>query len=208
MRSTRRDPWTNPTKRATAPGAAVSTLILALAVGVPGAEAQSTAPVVSGSRVRITSPAMGLRQAVGTVQEVTEDTLVVLFHSPRRSRRIDAADIEAMDISVQRERRAARGMGTGALVGGGAGAVLGLMSGDDPQDCWLMCFSAEEKAAMFGIGLGLTGAVTGLIAGLLVRHDVWSPAEAGARPPVGLALRPLPVRGGTAVQVGVTLRLR
>jgi len=208
MSSTHEVPRSNRTKRATTPGAFASGLIFALVVGVSSAEAQSAAPVVGGSRVRITSPAMGLRSAEGTVQEVTQDALVVLFHNPRRSGRIDRADITAMEISVGRERRALRGMGIGALVGGGTGAVLGLMSGDDPADCWLLCFSAEEKAAMFGIGLGLTGAVTGLLAGLLVRHDVWSPTEDGQRPPVDFALRPVPVRGGTAVQVGVTFALR
>lgn len=64
--------------------------------------------------------------------------------------------------------------GTGALEGGGIGAgtgvALGIMigfgSGDDPKGWFSL--TAEEKAAILGIGLGATGGLVGAITGAII----------------------------------------
>jgi hypothetical protein len=65
-----------------------------------------------------------------------------------------------------------RSLGIGMLIGAGSGVVIGLASGDDEGT--FLAFSAEEKAAAAGIGLGLVGGAVGLIVGALNAHDVWS----------------------------------
>lgn len=63
-----------------------------------------------------------------------------------------------------------KGVGFGTLIGGGIGAVSGLVSGDD-TDGGLLQFSAGEKALMGGILLGLAGGVTGGVIGALSDID-------------------------------------
>jgi len=62
-------------------------------------------------------------------------------------------------------------IGQGILIGGGVGAALGvaigLSSGDDPpsKGWFTFRYKAEDKALIYGCGLGLVGALIGLIAG-------------------------------------------
>jgi len=66
-------------------------------------------------------------------------------------------------------RGAVEGLGLGALIGGGAGAVLGLASGDDDEcesdhGCWFE-LSAGEKAVLLGFVFGVLGGGIGLVVG-------------------------------------------
>ena len=65
-------------------------------------------------------------------------------------------------------------IGTSALWGGVAGvifgAALGYLSGDDPPGTFFR-MTAGQKASYLGIGLGLFGAATGLIVGLISSTD-------------------------------------
>lgn len=208
MRPERPDHSLPPTPRTRPSFAKMLCAAFLLVATASGVGAQEAPVVEAGSRVRITSPALGLRQAVGTVREVADGALVVQFHNPRRAARIEGGDIAAMEVSVGRQRKALRGMGTGALVGGGAGLVLGFMAGDDPPECWLLCYSAEEKAAMLAVFLGGSGAVIGLITGALIKTDVWSPTAARSTLPADLQVRPVPGREGTAIRVGLSIPIR
>ncbi len=93
-------------------------------------------------------------------------------------------------------------MGLGLAVGAGTGVLVGLGSGDDDPQQWF-ALSAEEKAAVFGLGLGLTGGAVGLVIGLLNRHDVWTPTV-----PENVDLNVLPrvSASGTGLHVGLAFR--
>jgi hypothetical protein len=183
-------------------------VILALAVAGAlsakgtGVLAQTAPSVEEGSRVRITAPSLGLTEAVGIVQEATNEEIVVQFEYPRRLATVDRSDITGLDVSVERERKVLKGLGVGALVGAGTGVVIGLASGDDEGT--FLAFTAEEKALVMGIGLGAVGGVVGLIVGALDRNDVWSSTL-----PIDLDVAVLPVlrAGGAGVHLGLALRV-
>ena len=66
-------------------------------------------------------------------------------------------------VTVRRKASTVRGLGYGALIGFGIGAIAGLASGDDPSG-WF-AYTAEQKAIVAGV-LGIpVGAVIGVIAG-------------------------------------------
>jgi hypothetical protein len=182
-------------------------VILALAVAGAlsakgtGVLAQTAPSVEEGSRVRITAPSLGLTEAVGIVQEATNEELVVQFEYPRRLATVDRSDITGLDVSVERQRKVLKGLGVGALVGAGSGVLIGLASGDDEG---FLALTAEEKAVIMGIGLGAVGGVVGLVVGALDRNDVWSSAL-----PIDLDVDVVPVlrSGGAGVHVGLALRV-
>jgi hypothetical protein len=67
---------------------------------------------------------------------------------------------------------ALRGMGHGFLIGAGAGAALGLLSGtDDPGDD--LPLTAGEKAFGFGVVFGVSGAVLGAVIGVAAPGERW-----------------------------------
>ena len=183
----------------------LATLVLAaLAADGSSLAGQETPSVAAGSKVRVTAPSLGLDEAVGTVQETTDEALVVQFEYPRRVETVDRSEIAAIEVSTPGKRKVLKSVGVGFLVGAGSGALMGLASGDDPQQEWF-AFTAEEKAVMMGVGLGLTGAAVGLIVGLVGRNDVWSPVL-----PANADLTILPVvrEGGAGVHVGLALRFQ
>jgi hypothetical protein len=53
----------------------------------------------------------------------------------------------------------------GALIGGGIGAILGFVSGDDNHDVWVswLNFTAGQKAVMFGGSGFVLGAIGGAV---------------------------------------------
>ena len=177
-------------------------LVIAALVADASSVVGQVASILPGSRVRLTAPSLGLSEAVGTVREATDEALVVQFEFPARVGTIDRTEIAAMDVSIRRERKVLRSMGVGLLIGAGSGALLGLASGDDDPRQWF-AFSAEEKAVIAGIGLGLTGGLVGLVTGLLRKRDVWSSALPAN---VDLNVLPLVREGGAGVHVGLALR--
>lgn len=182
-------------------------VVTLLALDTTPAAAQAASTVGPGSRARVTVPSLGLNAAIGTVREATDDSLLIQFANPRRSVRIERDAITVLEVSIDRHRQALKGLGMGMLAGAGAGAFIGLASGDDPPGTFL-AFTAGEKAMVLGIFFGATGGVAGLIAGALTRSDVWSPATAGSPPPVDVSLLPFTTERGTGLRVGVSLAVR
>ena len=67
-------------------------------------------------------------------------------------------------IKFRRKGRIGRSIFHGALVGFVFGGIIGLISGDDDPDAWFR-LTAEEKAAIGGVTLGLIGGSAGGIVG-------------------------------------------
>ena len=182
----------------------ITAFVLALALLAADASSvvgQVTASTVPGSRVRLTAPYLGLSEAIGTVQEATDEALVVRFEYPRRLETVDRSEITAMEVSTRGQRKVLKSVGVGFLVGAVSGVLIGFLSGDDQGS--FLAFTAEEKAVIFGIGLGLTGAAAGLVVGLLRRPDVWSPTLPAN---VDLTILPVVRERGAGVHLGLALR--
>ncbi|MDE3059022.1 MAG: hypothetical protein KGJ59_13810 [Bacteroidota bacterium] len=118
----------------------------------------------------------GGEQDTGTLLCVT-DTSLVLWQSTkpynwrllhRSIKAVKSSEIE--EIVFVHEGHFWSGVGYGALIGGGAGALIGFASGDDPPDQWFS-FTAGEKAEALGIFLGASSAIVGGIVGAIQNID-------------------------------------
>jgi len=81
---------------------------------------------------------------------------------------IDPSLIETATVTrIKRGRGALHGAGIGLLIGAGLGVFTGYNAGDDDPGEFI-AFSAEDKAKLAAAGLGVVGAIVGLIAGTAV----------------------------------------
>jgi hypothetical protein len=127
------------------------------------------------------------------VARITPDSVVI--RQPTGSRALALADVRGIQVRSGLRRN----WGTGAMVGGGVGLVIGLvgaLSTDCSRDQWFqdLCEVSQVAAPFAGAALG---AGVGALLGGLVRTDRWErvPLTAritrrspGARLMLGLAL--------------------
>lgn len=105
-----------------------------------------------------------------------------------RVSRLLSWDSPGLEYQSRRSRK-----GRGALIGLGVGAVagvaIGFAAGDDRCGAGLFgclfTFTAEQKAAMLGVGLGGIGAIIGSVS---APGAQWTSAGGGAAPRVALLL--------------------
>lgn len=109
----------------------------------------------------------GGRIVRGELLEVEGESLVILDNENMAKSSQNIRELRR--IVIEKKSSFLKGMGLGLLVGGGGGAALGLLSGDDERG-WFS-FTAGEKALMGGIGFGLLGALAGGILGGLSSAD-------------------------------------
>lgn len=76
---------------------------------------------------------------------------------------------EINSIQVVKKSKLFQGLGYGLLIGGGSGAFVGFMSGDDKPGWFSM--TAQQKALLGAIGLGILGASLGGICGAIKGID-------------------------------------
>jgi hypothetical protein len=183
---------------------------LATAPAAPGTEA-----IDPGTRVRLTfegdadplAPGRGgaRTRRVGRVIVVGDRTVTVAFDGHSRPVEFDQASIAGLERSLggrPRGKGAARGAGIGLLAGVAGGVLIGIASGDDERG--LVAFSAGEKAAIYGIGLGALGTIGGAIVGASRSTERWERgAPVFAKGRVGVHVVPAGRRGaGMAVSLG------
>jgi hypothetical protein len=168
-----------------------------LFLGGPRVELRAQIPPTdppTNSRVRITAPDLNVEPIIGTIVEKRAETWivdseiagVVPFEVPLVS-------VTRIEVSRGFQRKTAKGLGIGVLVGSVAGVLIGYAQGDD--DCraereaksfCLEVMSAGDKAAIFGLGLGVVGGVIGAALGRYPTEQ-WEEA-ALPRPALGLSL--------------------
>jgi hypothetical protein len=71
---------------------------------------------------------------------------------------------EIKKIAVPGKSMVGNNMLIGLSIGAGVGVCVGFISGDDEKG--LMCFSAREKALIFGVAFGFTGLLFGIGIGI------------------------------------------
>jgi hypothetical protein len=130
---------------------------------IPQALAGQT--ISPGSRVRVTHPGEGTR--VGTVVDLTADTLEVRFAGRSDAAHMSLDQVSRVDVSRGRERRILRRAGVGFLVGAGGGALFGAIAESqcDPATEFV-CLGAGGGAFLGGVFFGAVGGVVGAVAGL------------------------------------------
>jgi hypothetical protein len=97
-----------------------------------------------------------------------KDTSLILMDSGNLSGITeDIHDIRT--IQILKKSKLFKGLGYGLLIGGGSGALIGLLSGSDQEG--FLRFSAGEKALMGGIGFAILGAPIGGIWGAIEGID-------------------------------------
>jgi hypothetical protein len=148
--------------------------------------AQTEPLVLVGKRVRITIPdTMGTSEPPTSARPLVVIGQLVAFNDSTMSVRNEAgsADVTLARARVQRlevSTGSTRGVSAmyGALIGLGAGGILGYAAGDDCSDREFICFPQEETAVA---GAFLGAALGGLI-GLLVGHgERWQDTALPAR---------------------------
>jgi hypothetical protein len=93
-------------------------------------------------------------------------TSLLLLTKEGKDQSVDIADIKV--IRVINKSKILSGAGPGLLIGGGTGALIGFLSGDDSGYVGL---SAADKALVLGIGLGTIGLLIGGVGGAFAGAD-------------------------------------
>ncbi len=119
--------------------------------------------------IRVTVTAGNSKQYTGNILFASDSVLMIWrSNEPYRADKlnelaIQLSPIEIEQILIEKEGHFVTGMGTGLLIGGGIGALIGFASGDDEGG--FIAFSAATKALFLGIGLGVPSAIVGGISG-------------------------------------------
>jgi hypothetical protein len=152
-------------------------LVIAAAPALPAQEVSpDTAEIAPGDAVRITAPALGLKGWKGWYVRAELDSVTLRGKGDSATRTLPLAEIARFEVNHGNkplEGHAAQG----ALLGGLAGGLLGMISqpGSDDSECnpidgAFYCSGAQWKGGVVGAGIG---ALIGLGIGALIRTTPW-----------------------------------
>ncbi len=136
-------------------------------------------PIPAGSKVRILSPVLGKRHAMGSVVSATSDTLMFRAASESTVTTILTPNIVRIDVARGTHTNTARAGFAGFIFGALVGAAIGAAT--TPPPC-TNCLDFSQGYAAVGGGLagGLIGAVIGVTIGKRP-SDTWVPVSVPAR---------------------------
>lgn len=158
-----------------------------------------------GDRVRYSVVSDTGRHYVGRAVRLSGDTIVIERLVPSTTgggAKWVAAAFPTSALARLDKRIGSRGhAGSGALIGGGAGLVLGSLcaAGDEGSG-----FSGISSGGCF-LGYTLGGLLQGALIGMLIKGDVWQPVTLPLRSPA-LAGDPAAATGSTGIGVGMQPR--
>jgi len=158
-------------------------LVCLVMLGLPWPElaAQQPNSVKTGDKVRVSAPALELKEEVGRVAATRRDTIVLTGHRNTDSLPIPVAAITRLDVSAGRGPLGWKGAGVGALIGGGAGALAGIVVGSavgNAFDAFDGSGSSEIGGAVVGAVFGgVFGASAGALIGALIPGERWKRAD-------------------------------
>lgn len=167
-------------------------MFLCLSAASVAAEPDSLS-LKKGDRVRIKA---GVTEGVFVVEEVNPASLWLREPDDTAAQMVLIGDISSLAIRVERSR--GWGAARGAIIWGGAGFIIGVVtgvvSGDDEPG--MFSLTASEKAIFVGGGLFGYGVILGGIAGMIHPGKRWESIPLNARLDAGAA------RNGT-VRIGI-----
>jgi hypothetical protein len=155
-------------------------------ISFPGTNVQSSSSVedfadidlLAGGSLVVPAPGNTGRALEGTLIRI-DDQMITILRKDNREAVVPLSTLSTIAVRTGRKSRW-RGAGLGALVGALVGVGFGLSAGDDTR-CSLLCFSAQDKALIFGILLTPVGTVIGAVHGGGPR---WSPVGLAAIRPI------------------------
>ena len=136
-------------------------------------------PVAPGSRVRILSPVLGKRPALGSVVSSTPDALLLRTASESTSTMIPTGSIVRVEVARGSHTNTARGGFAGFLVGGLIGSMIAFAA--TPAPCTNCLDFSQGYAALGG---GFAGGVIGALVGVAIGRrpsDTWVPVAIPGR---------------------------
>jgi hypothetical protein len=158
-------------------------------VATPGAivahDSRLVAVQMPDEAIAVALPRPGARP-IGRLVAFDDDSVVIRFEGHTVPFRVPRDVITRLEVNRGGRRNVLKSAGIGLAVGALAGVAVGIASGNDEPG--LLAFSAGEKAAIAGAGLGVAGAVVGLVAGVARRGPRWEAVEPGKR--VGVFVEP------------------
>jgi hypothetical protein len=182
------------------------------AIGIAVAEAsmaQEPGNLAPATRIRVSAASRQLKDVIGVVVAHRGDSLFFQPEHRGDTLALHVYELTRLDVSVERKSHGWAGAGIGLVAGAALGAIAGEAAGDDPpQPCddvgclFVIRMTANEKAAMGAIGLGLVGTIAGGIVGHFHRTDRWESVVV-PRPKIAtISGRRVP-----RLDVGVSIRL-
>ena len=182
------------------PGLALSAAMLLVAGCARSPMSISPVPE-KGDRIRYAFAGDSATLHVARAVRSGSDTVVIerlapsVTGGPARWMRIS---LETASLARLEKRVARRGhAGRGALIGGGAGLVLGFFCASE-EPGWL-----TPTPTQCILGYGIFGAGTGALIGALIRSDVWEPVVLPLRPHVAPG-----APGVSAASIGIGIQVR
>jgi hypothetical protein len=144
---------------------------------------RSAPPVAVGTRVRVTSPALGDAPAIATVLGQSGDTFAIRPEGSTDSVALSTANITALDVSAGSHTRILKAMGVGFLVGVATGAVAGAATYRKCSgDCEVVLPDSRSFDAFVGGVMGaVIGPIVGAGVGALWRTEDWTPVPLDPR---------------------------
>ncbi|MGH7608098.1 MAG: hypothetical protein ACREME_12245 [Gemmatimonadales bacterium] len=139
---------------------------------------QQAASPLPGTRVRITAPQAGLRQAIGTLLEPHGDTLALRRILPRvqLGRYVQDTTVSLVPMTTITRLEVSRGQrghgGQGFLVGAFLGGALGFIAFESCPETGSFAPAPCGKDTGAALGAGF-GGVLGFIVGTLIRTERW-----------------------------------
>lgn len=97
-------------------------------------------------------------KAKGYLQEIGDSTIVLTDRRHTKQQTIQGAQIQT--IKYRPRHAVLKGIGIGAALGVGIGGMIGVASGSDTGNCFI-CFSAGDKAIIWGTLLGVPSTILG-----------------------------------------------
>jgi len=152
-----------------------------------------------GSRVRLRA---GKRSFVGKVKKIERGTLTLLDDTRLDPVEVPTASITKVQLSINHRRHGAKG----ALIGAGAGALVGALAMTGATDCGLVFYESctADRVARNIAGLAAGGALWGTLIGALVVTEKWRDASVEDIRGAGqIRVSIAPVRRGAGLAVSV-----
>ncbi len=154
-----------------------ATILIAILTFVPLASATAQVSLRPGDRVRVTGhfchPFHTCQHSVSTFLAWKADSLVIQSNGDTLT--VPVTLLTRLDVSRGRKTNTGEGAVTGLLVGGVAGAVIGLAS-YECEPCFVDLGPGVYAAAGAVIG-GLGGLVVGALIGLEIETDRWQEVQ-------------------------------
>lgn len=178
--------------------ARIASLVAALVLAAPFTVlAQQESVLAPGDRIRVTAPAMGVEQLVCTLSAFSADSVVVEDRDTLLS--LPLASVTKLEVYRGQQLRGGNRAVTGLLVGGGAGALFGLIIGAPEAGDWGARYVLGGALIFAGLG-GAVGAFIGAAVRQRRLVERWEPVL--LYPSQGC----LPPPAGRRLAIGVSLR--